>query len=144
MEDYRHSLNILSDTTYQDRKHFLLELIQNADDAQFVDKEAKLRFIIFNDSIELYYNEKGFEVDNVIAITGTGSSTKRNKHRSSNSFIGEKGIGFKSVFALATDVEIESPPWHFCLTKECCIVPEPLSGGALSQGGGTRLQGPLC
>lgn len=140
VEDYRHSLNILSDTTYQDRKHFLLELIQNADDAQFIDKEATLKFVILDNSIELYYNEKGFEVDNVIAITGTGSSTKRNKHRSSNSFIGEKGIGFKSVFALATDVEIESPPWHFQLAKERCIVPEPLSGGALLQGAGTRLK----
>lgn len=138
--DYRNTLNILSDTTYQDRKHFLLELIQNADDAQFISKEAELSFIIREDSIELRYNEKGFNVEDVIAITGTGASTKAEKNRLANSFIGEKGIGFKSVFALASDVEIESPPWHFLLRKEKCIVPEAINSGKLKKGEGTRLK----
>lgn len=137
---YRNIISILSDTIYQDRKHFLLELIQNADDAQFSDKEASLTFIIYSDSIELRYNEHGFTVEDVIAITGAGISTKIDKKRLSHSFIGEKGIGFKSVFALASIVEIESPPWHFILSKDKCIVPKVLYSGKLKNGEGTRLK----
>ncbi|MHB1042635.1 MAG: sacsin N-terminal ATP-binding-like domain-containing protein [Eubacteriales bacterium] len=140
IEDYRNTLNILSDTTYQDRKHFLLELIQNADDAQFTSGEAELTFIIGEDSLELRYNEQGFTVEDVIAITGAGVSTKTEKKRLVHSFIGEKGIGFKSVFALASSVEIESPPWHFILKKDKCIVPEVLNSGILDRGEGTRLR----
>lgn len=140
IEDYRNTLNILSDTTYQDRKHFLLELIQNADDAQFIDGEAQLVFIIGEDSLELSYNEKGFTVEDVIAITGAGVSTKTAKKRLAHSFIGEKGIGFKSVFALASHVEIESPPWHFILKKEKCIVPEVLNSTNSEKDEGTRLK----
>jgi hypothetical protein len=138
--DYRNSLNILSDTTYEDRKHFLLELIQNADDANYINDNAELTFIILDDGLELRYNEDGFEVDDVIAITGTGASTKSGKKNSSNSFIGEKGIGFKSVFALALEVEIESYPWHFKLLKEKCIVPEVVYDSHMKPGSGTRIK----
>ncbi|MDQ0878971.1 hypothetical protein QFZ77_007630 [Paenibacillus sp. V4I3] len=141
IQDYMNSLTILSDTTYQDRKHFLLELIQNADDSQFATEPAQLTFIINNESIELRYNEIGFTVDDVIAITGTGASTKANKKIGSKSFIGEKGIGFKSVFALASSVEIESFPWHFRLHKNNVIVPEVVDTiGELKQGEGTRIR----
>lgn len=138
IDDYRHSLGILSDTAYQDRKHFLLEFIQNADDADFGRRPPTLVAKIFDDRIEFLYNEAGFTTANVLAITGTGASTKTSKGRA-KSFIGEKGIGFKSVFALAAEVEIESPPWHFKLTAETIIVPMALSGGLLGPGDGTRL-----
>jgi len=140
IEGYRNTLNILSDTTYQDRKHFLLELIQNADDAQFNEKEAGLTFTINDDSIELRYNEHGFTVEDVIAITGAGVSTKTDRKRLSHNFIGEKGIGFKSVFALASSVEIESPPWHFMLSKDKCIVPKVIYSSNLKNGEGTLLK----
>lgn len=138
---YRNSLNILSDTAYQDRKHFLLELIQNADDAQYSEEKPKIRFIINTSGITILYNEDGFSVEDIIAITDTGSSTKIQANRFAHGFIGEKGIGFKSVFALASSVEIESPPWHFILNKDECIVPYPLNGFSLPQDGkGTRLK----
>jgi hypothetical protein len=140
IDGYRNTLSILSDTTYQDRKHFLLELIQNADDAKFNDADASLTFVIHDDSIELRYNEQGFDVEDVIAITGAGVSTKLNTKRLSHSFIGEKGIGFKSVFALASSVEIESPPWHFALHKDKCIVPEVLYTDEMKKGEGTKLK----
>ena len=139
IDDYQHSLSILSDTTYQDRKHFLLELIQNADDAIFGGKSPDLSFVLYEDRLELHYNEVGFQTADVVAITGTGSSTKSHKKGQEKSFIGEKGIGFKSVFALASEVEIESPPWHFKLMKENIIVPHVMNGGRLQSGEGTRL-----
>ncbi|PEQ91710.1 hypothetical protein CN481_15590 [Bacillus sp. AFS006103] len=121
---YRNSLTILGDTTYEDRKHFLLELIQNADDAVYKEGNPSISFTIYNDSLEISYNEEGFTTNDVIGITDTGASTKKADKLSSNSFIGEKGIGFKSVFALAKEVHIESGPWHFKLLKENYIVPE--------------------
>lgn len=140
---YRNALKTLKDTLYEDRKHFVLELIQNADDAQFShDETAELKFIINNDSLELFYNEKGFDTEDVIAITDTGVSTKIQRKSSAHSFIGEKGIGFKSVFSLASEIEIESPPWHFALEgkDERLIIPKPLKGGKLKERDGTRLK----
>ena len=123
--DYSNVLHLLSDNAYRDRRHFLLELIQNADDAFYSDGKPELHFYINRDSIELKYNENGFSTDDVVAITGAGVSTK--KERDKHGFIGEKGIGFKSVFALAAKVEIISPPWSFYLTKDEPIIPYPLS-----------------
>jgi hypothetical protein len=138
-EDYSNVLKLLSENVYQDSTHFILELIQNADDAQFLQQEAKIKFIIKEDCIELKYNEKGFDVEDVIAITGAATSTKIRKE-DSHRFIGEKGIGFKSVFAMASDVEIESPPWHFQLRKDRCIVPEIIDSKEHNIEGGTRLR----
>lgn len=136
VEGYRNSLTILSDTTYEDRKHFLMELIQNADDADYGNEIPEIRFYITDEGLELYYNEVGFTVEDIISITDTGASTKKTKKNNSTSFIGEKGIGFKSVFALAETVEIHSGSWHFLLGKDQCIVPKPIAGqGVLS---GTR------
>lgn len=137
---YLRALKILSDTMYQSRKHFLLELIQNADDSKFGSNEAELTLIIHEDGLELQYNEKGFTLDDVIAITETGASTKASKKHGAKSFIGEKGIGFKSVFALASDVEIESYPWHFRLSKDTVVLPKVVRSGTLREGDGTRMK----
>ncbi len=128
IEGYRNSLTILSDTTYEDRKHFLMELIQNADDADYGGEIPEIHFYITDEGLELYYNEVGFTVEDIISITDTGASTKKTKKNNATSFIGEKGIGFKSVFALAETVEIHSGSWHFILGKDQCIVPKPIEG----------------
>lgn len=134
VDGYKKSLEILSDTTYQDRKHFLLELIQNADDANFGMDKASLNFTIYNDRLELQYNENGFDLDDILAITDTGNSTKTGIKKKANSFIGEKGIGFKSVFALAKSVEIHSSDWHFKLKKESCIIPQKIKNRKTQNG----------
>ncbi|MEN6624180.1 MAG: hypothetical protein ABFD50_21860, partial [Smithella sp.] len=143
IDGYRNSLKILKQTMYADNSHFLLELIQNADDAQFPDGgPAELRFTIYDGQIELFYNEKGFSLDDIIAITDTGSSTKINRKNTAHSFIGEKGIGFKSVFSLASEVEIESYPWHFILRdeQERFIIPEPVRDETAVERNGTTLR----
>lgn len=153
-QDFLNLLKLVWEQMFQDPKHFLLELIQNADDAQYkkaVSKEIKptIRFIIKKSSLELRYNEDGFTIDDVIAITGVASTKikvkeqikKTDTEKASRSFIGEKGIGFKSVFALASEVEIESPPWNFKLKKDTCIVPEILTSTKLKEPPyGTRIE----
>lgn len=57
-------------------------------------------------------NEAGFDANNVAAICGISESTKSSK-RSDGEFIGEKGIGFKSVFKAADVVWIASNEFTF-------------------------------
>jgi hypothetical protein len=54
-------------------------------------------------------NEDGFTEPNIRAICGVGNSSKRTTH----GYIGEKGIGFKSVFMAAWKVHIQSGPYSF-------------------------------
>lgn len=138
IKGYLNSLKVLGDTTYEDRKHFLLELIQNADDAKYEGKPA-ISFHIYQDYFEIEYNELGFQTEDVIAITDTGASTKTASKFAANSFIGEKGIGFKSVFALAREVHIHSGPWHFKLNKNNYIVPEILANTHETEGTKLRI-----
>ncbi|RDV35224.1 sacsin N-terminal ATP-binding-like domain-containing protein [Lysinibacillus capsici] len=130
---YMNSLKVLSDTTYEDRKHFLLELIQNADDATY-DTQPAIHFKIYNDYFAISYNESGFSMQDIFAITDTGGSTKTTSKLGANSFIGEKGIGFKSVFALAKEVHIHSGPWHFKLDNKSYIVPTILENESFTEG----------
>lgn len=145
-QDYLNLLKIIWKQMFQDRKHFLLELIQNADDAEYPNNEKPtIRFIIKESSLELQYNEKGFTTNDVIAITGVASTKpwkgeKTETGKSSHRYIGEKGIGFKSVFALADWVEIESPPWNFKLHRDTCIVPEIVTLKNLKKPHGTRIE----
>ena len=57
-------------------------------------------------------NEDGFTRANVKAICATGKSSK--KASQLDDHIGEKGFGFKSVFAVAKKVHIQSGVWSFC------------------------------
>ena len=56
-------------------------------------------------------NEDGFTTENVVAICKVGQSTK--KKDGAQKYIGEKGIGFKSVFMVASKVHIQSGPFSF-------------------------------
>lgn len=93
---------------------FLYELIQNAEDNQYsaagkAGDELYLRFNMYPDRIVLESNEDGFSESNVEAICSTGKSTKT----TSEGYIGQKGIGFKSVFKVAKKVNIQSGPFSF-------------------------------
>jgi hypothetical protein len=56
-------------------------------------------------------NEDGFTRENVEAICKVGASTKTRNN--SQYYIGEKGIGFKSVFKVASEVHIQSGHFSF-------------------------------
>lgn len=56
-------------------------------------------------------NEDGFTRANIEAICATGKSSK--KTSAADNHIGEKGFGFKSVFAIADEVHIQSGIWSF-------------------------------
>ena len=70
--------------------------------------------------------EKGFTKQNVRAITAIGESTKSALLSNGHEQIGEKGVGFKSVFGIARSVEIHSNGFDFKLTDELPTVPQIL------------------
>lgn len=119
-------LSVGEDGVYSNSLRFIYELIQNVDDCNYDNPQnAKLdiKFDNKNGIIELTYNEKGFTPFNVFAITGIAEAAKNIK--SDKTEIGEKGIGFKSVFGVATKVIIQSGKFSFSLDKKDFTVPNP-------------------
>lgn len=102
----------LSQDLYSKEMHFVLELIQNADDNEYPDGvEPTLHFIIEPSFILIRNNEIGFNERNVQAICDVGKSTKDRK--ATRGYIGEKGIGFKSVFRVSPEPHIFSNRFQF-------------------------------
>ncbi|MCS3921956.1 hypothetical protein M2325_000641 [Methanococcus voltae PS] len=91
-------------TIFSEETQFIYELIQNADDNTYpTDSKPFLRFKLYNDKLIIENNEVGFLDENVKALCNIGGSTKK-----SGDYIGEKGVGFKSVFAISNSPEIYS------------------------------------
>lgn len=63
-------------------------------------------------SLRIDCNEVGFSQDDVDAICRIGRSTKSTSS-SSTRYIGEKGVGFKSVFKVADEVHLQSGNYSF-------------------------------
>lgn len=117
-------LSVGEDGVYSGPLHFLFELIQNVDDCDYPSQEdcrLDVRFDINSNQIVLKYNEAGFSPFNVFAITGIAEAAK-NISADKNE-IGEKGIGFKSVFGVADRVHIRSGWFSFELHKDNFTVP---------------------
>lgn len=94
---------------YAKDTRFVYELIQNAEDNEYhratTQSEAPwLKFSLQPDRIVIDSNEDGFSRANIKAICSCGESTKS----FIQGYIGEKGIGFKSVFKVAHKVHVQS------------------------------------
>lgn len=117
-------LSVGEDGLYSDPLRFLFELIQNVDDCEYDDvSSAKLRVVFQENKIQLTYNERGFAPFNVFAITGIAEAAKNLDD--SKVEIGEKGLGFKSVFGIAESVLIQSGFFSFRLDKDHFTIPVP-------------------
>ncbi|SCV58621.1 uncharacterized protein FFB14_15750 [Fusarium fujikuroi] len=116
----------VSDQLYKASTHFILELIQNADDNQY-DSEIvpSLRLSLYDNGDQRYFrsdcNEIGFTFKQLDALTRVGQSTKAATINDSKSYIGEKGIGFKSVFKVADVVHIASGLYEFKFDRNARI-----------------------
>lgn len=113
---------LLSEGLYERTDHFLFELIQNAEDNAYGSEvRPKLKFHLLDydptntagsaGSLLILNNEVGFNEQNVKAISSFNQSTKKNLKESG--FIGEKGIGFKSVFLVSDSPHIYSNGYQF-------------------------------
>jgi hypothetical protein len=109
------ALERLSVDLYSKETHFVLELIQNADDNQYQDGASPtLTLTIEPQKIIVQNNEIGFTEDNVRAICNVGDSTKTKVQ----GYIGEKGIGFKSVFRISDEPQIFSKGFQFKFNRQ--------------------------
>ena len=120
-------LSVGEDGLYSNSLRFIFELIQNVDDCDYKDSadcKLDMRFDFEKDEIILSYNEVGFSPFNVFAITGIAEAAKNVS--SEKNQIGEKGIGFKSVFGVANRVLIRSGWFSFELYKENFTIPVPI------------------
>ncbi|XP_050219980.1 protein NO VEIN [Mercurialis annua] len=104
------ALHCLSQELYSEDSHFLLELVQNADDNIYPESvEPTLTFILQESGIVVLNNEEGFSAQNIRALCDVGNSTKKG---SGAGYIGQKGIGFKSVFRVTDAPQIHSNGFH--------------------------------
>lgn len=92
----------------------MFELLQNADDNHYTKARGlgELPFVsfrVYSRRIVLDCNEDGFTKANLVAICNVGKSSKTG----AQGYIGEKGIGFKSVFMAAWKAHIQSGPFSF-------------------------------
>lgn len=111
------ALHCLSQELYSQDSHLLLELVQNADDNTYhEDVEPTLVFVLQENGIVILNNEMGFSAENIRALCDIGNSTKKGAN---SGYIGNKGIGFKSVFRVTDAPEIHSNGFHvkFDITK---------------------------
>ncbi|WP_448677666.1 sacsin N-terminal ATP-binding-like domain-containing protein [Delftia acidovorans] len=107
---YRSLLETVAQDLNSKESHFLLELVQNADDNEYAEGVAPtLAFWLTPEELVAFNNELGFLEKNVRALCSAGESSKKNKV----GYIGEKGIGFKSVFKVTDSPEIHSNGYHF-------------------------------
>jgi hypothetical protein len=104
-------LSSIARDIYSRKSRFVLELIQNAEDCQFNRTEdvPTLSFDVSPNQIIFESNEDGFTENDVRQICRTGQSWKKQ----SRGYVGEKGIGFKSVFQIASKVDIQSNSFSF-------------------------------
>lgn len=119
------ALDILSDQLYTKPTHFLLELIQNADDNTFPSRSMpRLHLTLYQEDGKGIFrsdcNEVGFTFQQLDALTQIGKSTKKAAD-GRKGYIGEKGIGFKSVFKVADLVRVASGCYEFKFNRRKTI-----------------------
>lgn len=116
------SVKTLADDLYAKDTHFIFELIQNAEDNDYqANTSPNLRFEVCQQDIDgqfvsvliVHNNETGFQEEHVKGICQVGNSTKKKLQ----GYIGEKGIGFKSVFRITKCPYIFSNHFQFCLPE---------------------------
>ena len=112
-------------------QRFLMELLQNIDDCDY-NGDPYVDIQYDNRILEITYNEVGFTKENVVAITAIGDSTKQ--YLSNNTYTGEKGIGFKSIFNIANNVEIYSNKFNFSLSDNEPTIPKRIKSNELING----------
>lgn len=99
--------------SFPEQWHFLMEFLQNADDSQSSSFSLELterRIRILNDGRE-------FDYDDVESICNVGHSSKAHTEKGED-YIGYLGVGFKSVFLISDNPQINSGGYRFEFNKQ--------------------------
>ncbi len=110
---YENALTLIAQVVFTRSSGFILEFIQNAEDAG-LGLQGPGHFSIFLNAerLKIVHNACPFKEENVRAICGIQSSK-----RPERGTLGYLGIGFKSVFKVTTRPHIFSGGYHFKFDK---------------------------
>lgn len=111
-EDRDNLLSLTSKKLYGEKIHYVLELIQNAED----EGSERIGFAFDENSITVANDGRPFDEEDVWGICSVRPGRKKNK-------IGFFGIGFKSVFSITKTPQIISSKYNFQLDNY--IYPTP-------------------
>jgi len=104
----------LSVDLYSKRCHFIYEIIQNFEDNRYaMGIVPEAIFELSEQRLIARNNELGFQETDLRALCSIGKSTKEAKH----GYIGQKGIGFKSVFTITDQPHVYSNGLAFKFSK---------------------------
>ena len=108
-------LNNVLGLMYIEPGQFILEFLQNAEDARMElgKKGGFFRIELWNDKVIIEHNGKPFDINDVENLCSTVSSKKPSK-----GYKGYIGIGWKSVFKVSSHVEVYSNGFAFAFNKE--------------------------
>lgn len=118
-----------------DPLRYIYEILQNADDCIYANALPEFNLDLTNiGKMIVSYNEIGMSYSDIISLTTVGQSNK--KDRKKRRLIGEKGIGFKTIFSVCETVEIHSGGYHFKMTDNN-FAPQIIDSDGTTEG--TRL-----
>lgn len=113
-KDSVNMLNTVSESVFSRSAHFILELLQNAEDSgpKNCSPNGEIEFAISQRRIRVTHNGTPFVEDNVDAICGVRSTKKPELGT-----LGFLGIGFKSVFKVTDQPQVHSGEFRFRFDK---------------------------
>ncbi len=112
-KDFTNSLRLISQVVFTRSSGFILEFLQNAEDAKGGnDQIGEFRISFGKNRMTISHNGKPFDGSDIEALCGIRSSKKP---ESGN--LGYLGIGFKSVFKVTDSPEIYSNGYNFKFDK---------------------------
>src|SRR3990172_10835901 len=107
--DYVNALKLISQVVFTRSSGFILELIQNAEDAGLgLESPGMFEIRINKERVKVIHNARPFNENDVQALCGIRSSKKPEKGT-----LGYLGIGFKSVFKVTDCPEVYSDGFQF-------------------------------
>lgn len=107
--DYVNALKLISQVVFTRSSGFILELIQNAEDAGLgMENTGVFEIRLNQDRVKIVHNGRPFSDNDVKAICGIRSSKKPERGT-----LGYLGIGFKSVFKITDCPEVYSNGFLF-------------------------------
>lgn len=109
---------ILSRRVYTDPGHFLVELLQNAEDAGASAFEAQIG-VGADPNVSIWHDGAPFDAKDVVGVLSIGQTTK------SRDQIGFFGVGFKSVYEICERPQVYSEVFRFEIAD--ISIPRPLS-----------------
>ncbi len=111
--DYENALRLVSEVLFTRSSGFILEFVQNAEDAGIgLESAGALAISLNRERIRIVHNGRPFSQEDVEAICGIRSSKKPEKGT-----LGYLGIGFKSVFKVTNCPQIHSGGFQFKFDK---------------------------